>query len=176
MTSQTKQIGLNVFRRQQGLTLIEALVTLFVLSVGLIGLAALHLTSLQSAHSSYFRSLASTMSLDFEERLWIAAANGLDVPGACLDNIDDVALELQADWVEEPGLPGLQVSVEETFVRAFTRPQPGAPGSWTDRWQEMTLTIAWTEGRFSSDAQANERFDYVLRVPCVSEYILPTSP
>lgn len=116
------------------------------------------------------------MSLDFEERLWIAAANGLDVPGACLDNIDDVALELQADWVEEPGLPGLQVSVEETFVRAFTRPQPGAPGSWTDRWQEMTLTIAWTEGRFSSDAQANERFDYVLRVPCVSEYILPTSP
>ena len=175
-TKEMKQAVTTICRRQSGVTLIEALVTLFVLSVGLVGLAALHLTSLQSAHSSYFRSIASAISLDFEERLWIAAANELKAPGQCLVGVADLAEDLQEDWVKAPGLPGLEIAVKAPVVRAFTRPQPGAAGIWTDRWQEMTMTIEWTEGRFRSDTQANERFDYLLRIPCVSEYNLPPPP
>ena len=161
-------------RLEHGVTLIEALVTMFVLSVGLVGIGALHLNSMKSAHSSYYRSLASAIALDFEERLWIAASNELSTPGQCLTpgEIDDELEALTIEWTAEPGLPGLDVAVPVVpALIQFTRLQPGASGTWTDRWQEMTVTIEWTEGRFTSDPGGNERFDYVLRVPCVSQYI-----
>ena len=179
MSYDVKQVQNDVTRLQRGVTLIEALVTLFVLSVGLVGIAALHLNSMQNAHSSYYRSLASVIALDFEERLWITAANELSTPGQCLlpDEIDDERVALTNEWTAEPGLPGLAVAVPlpPTLIEFTTRPQPGASGTWTDRWQEMTVTIEWTEGRFTSDPGGIEgtieRFDYVLRIPCVSQYI-----
>ena len=158
---------------QGGLTLIEALVTLFVLSVGLVGLATMHLTSLQSAHSSYYRSMASAIALNFEERLWLAASEELLAPGQCLEALPERATVLRNDWVNASSLPGIRVSIDGPSLITFSRPQPGATGTWTDRWQEMTLTIEWAETRFRSEPNQPERFDYMLRVPCVSEYVRP---
>ena len=57
--------------KQRGLTLVEVLVTVLVLSIGLIGIGLLQIQAIQFANSSYHTSIASTASLDFEERLWI---------------------------------------------------------------------------------------------------------
>ena len=60
---------------QSGLTIIEVLISLAVLSIGLAGLAAMQLASLQYVHSAHYRSMASTIALDFEERLWVAISD-----------------------------------------------------------------------------------------------------
>ncbi len=52
-----------------GFTLIEVLVSVFVLAFGLLGIAALHNTSLQSNHSAYLRSQAAMLGYDVIDRM-----------------------------------------------------------------------------------------------------------
>lgn len=54
---------------QRGLGLIEVLVTLFILSVGVMGVAALQSTGLQAGHASTTRSMAVLYSMEIVERM-----------------------------------------------------------------------------------------------------------
>lgn len=63
-------------QKQKGLSLIEVLIALLVLSIGLLGLAALYLTSLKLSHDSQFRSLASIKAEDLSEHIRVAGAPG----------------------------------------------------------------------------------------------------
>lgn len=56
-------------RQQQGATLIEVLIAVVVLSIGLLGLAGLQVTSVQSNHSAYQRSQASLLASDLADRM-----------------------------------------------------------------------------------------------------------
>jgi len=55
--------------RQTGFTLTEILVALVVLSVGLLGLAALQITGLRNNQSAYYRSIATTLAYDMADRI-----------------------------------------------------------------------------------------------------------
>lgn len=55
--------------RQHGFTLIEVLISILVLSVGLIGMAGLQNTSLKSSYSAYYRSQASWLAYDMADRM-----------------------------------------------------------------------------------------------------------
>lgn len=55
--------------RARGFTLVEALVALVVLSIGLLGVAALQLTSLRSNHGSAMRSQATFLAYDIIDRM-----------------------------------------------------------------------------------------------------------
>lgn len=79
---------------QRGFSLIEALIALVVLSIGLIGVAAMQLKALQSANAGYQRSLASVAAVDAQERLWAQLA--LLEPSQTCENIDTA--EIQAFW------------------------------------------------------------------------------
>lgn len=76
--------------RQRGFSLIEALIALVVLSIGLIGVAAMQLKALQSANAGYQRSVASVAAVDAQERLWAEWAK------ETVNNCDDINVE--ADW------------------------------------------------------------------------------
>jgi type IV pilus assembly protein PilV len=74
MMSRLQNIGaLRSVRRRPiaapGFTLVEAMVALVVLSVGMIGVAALHGQSLSAARSAYFRSIAVTLTADMADRI-----------------------------------------------------------------------------------------------------------
>ncbi len=58
----------NMFR-QLGFNLIEVLIALVVLSIGLLGLAALQMTSLQQNQSAYMRSQATLLAYDIADRM-----------------------------------------------------------------------------------------------------------
>lgn len=62
-------------RRQSGFSLIEALIALLVLSLGLVGVAAMQLKALQSATAGYQRSVATLAAVDAQERLWAELAS-----------------------------------------------------------------------------------------------------
>ena len=77
----------NIAFQHRGFSLIEVLVALLVLSIGLLGLAALQTTSLQYNTGSYFRTQATFLAYDIIDRMRanIAAVvdndnNGYDQP------------------------------------------------------------------------------------------------
>jgi type IV pilus assembly protein PilV len=57
------------FRQARGFTMTEMMVALLVLSVGLLGIAALQLTSLRSTHTSAMRSQATLLAYDITDRM-----------------------------------------------------------------------------------------------------------
>lgn len=56
-------------RAQRGFTLIEVLVTLVLISVGLLGIAALQLTTMRGNQESYVRSQANVLASDILDRI-----------------------------------------------------------------------------------------------------------
>lgn len=54
---------------QRGTTLVETLVALLVLSIGLLGVAALQVNALQTNHSANVRSQASVLAYDIADRM-----------------------------------------------------------------------------------------------------------
>lgn len=79
---------------QRGFSLVEALIALLVLSLGLVGVAAMQLKALQSASLGYQRSVASVAAADAQERLWATLE-----PGQGCDAIDVGAV--QTDWRDQ---------------------------------------------------------------------------
>jgi type IV pilus assembly protein PilV len=55
--------------QQRGVTLVEILVTVVIISVGLLGVAALHLTSLRAGQGSHTRSQATALANDIIDRM-----------------------------------------------------------------------------------------------------------
>ena len=60
---------MNKFRNQFGFSLIETLVARFVLAIGILGLSALHATSMRGGSSSQHRSQAVLIAYDVMDRL-----------------------------------------------------------------------------------------------------------
>lgn len=56
-------------RRQRGVTLVEILVTVVIISVGLLGVAALHTLSLKHGQDAHVRSQATAMATDIIDRM-----------------------------------------------------------------------------------------------------------
>ena len=58
-----------VIRRDAGFTLIEILIALLVLSIGMLGRAALQAATVQFNHSAYLRSQATSLAYDIVDRM-----------------------------------------------------------------------------------------------------------
>lgn len=85
---------------QRGFSLIEALIALVVLSIGLIGVAAMQLKALQSATAAYQRSVVTLAAVDAQERLWAELAQLADGDD-CSVITSQQALEPDGKSVEE---------------------------------------------------------------------------
>ncbi|MEQ5803218.1 type IV pilus modification protein PilV [Halomonas sp. H10-9-1] len=134
---------------EQGFTLIEALIALLVLSIGLLGVAAMQLKSLQGAHAAYQRSIATLAAQDAQERLWAQMALDSDCPIWGSDS-ETSSLANDTDWEQEWAkyLPGFA----------------DASGVEENSNCEFTITISWNETRFSGEGD-NPEFTYRIRLP-----------
>ena len=153
--------GYTVRSVQRGLTLLEVLIALLVLSIGMVGMAALHVNSLQNTHSAYYRSLATTIALDFEEQLWLALANDSSICAGNGNEILELGTPFAAGWdrvavddVPLMRLPGMEVDLEVDV---------DASGEFAT----IQMDVSWAESRLGQvAAQDRESFRYVVRIPC----------
>lgn len=67
--------GNSFLNRHHGFSMIEVLVTLLVLSIGLLGLAAMQTKSIKNTHSAYLRSQATYLAYDMLDRMRANMAN-----------------------------------------------------------------------------------------------------
>ena len=119
-------------KTQRGTTLVETLVALVVLSVGLLGIAALQMTSLRNNRGAHLRSQAQVLAYDIADRMRanrnVALANayvvalGVTPAGGTLN-----ALDLQ-EW-------------KATLARAL----PSGDGEITRVGNLFRIRIRWTD-------------------------------
>lgn len=91
--------------KQQGVTLVEVLVTIVILSVALLGLAALQAQSLKTIHASESRVLASLLTRSYAEALSANHRNEnytfQGKAGECQATSSMKSKDIKAQWVNE---------------------------------------------------------------------------
>ena len=126
--------------QQRGMTLIEVLVTLVLISVGLLGIAALQLTSLRSNQEAYVRSQASALAGDILDRMrsnQAGALNGDYVTGATAVAAEDLTAWRAAILAALPGAPTGTIALNGRVV---------------------TVTITWGERGDFANKQLADNF------------------
>lgn len=105
------RIGLSTARlpRQKGTTLMEVLVSLLVLSFGLLGMAGVQGVSLRGNQAAYYRTMATTLSGDIVERM---RANIAAVDGGSYDDVVGVAT---ASCFTAAGCTGAQMAAQDVL-------------------------------------------------------------
>ena len=127
---------------QQGMTLIEVLVALLILTVGLLGAAAVQLNALKYTDSSRMTSQASFIAYDMMDR--IRANSG-------------------ADYTITPPTSGnLSVARDQDLYDFTTKISnfggPTATGSIALNQRVYTITITWSDARAANTANAQRSF------------------
>lgn len=126
--------------RQRGVTMIEVLVTVIVLSIGLLGLAAMHGVSLKNNHSAYMRSQASLLAYDIIDTMRADRERALS--GAF-----NVA-EADTPASDSPSAP---------WVQRIEAVLPSGLGMVDVNERMVTVTLAWDDTRGAGDQQ---RFEF----------------
>lgn len=127
----------------KGFSLLEVLVTILVLSLGLLGMAALVTTGMRSNNVAQFRSIATQQTLDIADRMranlagvragdYDALATGIPASNDCIAaecTAAQMAVFDHAQWntANANFLPGGQGTVAGNLVNGFT------------------ITLMWTE-------------------------------
>jgi type IV pilus assembly protein PilV len=135
----------------RGLTLIEVLIALVILSIGLLGLAGLQTVSLQFNTSAYYRSQATALSYSLADRM---RANR---QGA-LANLYNGAFEDPPPACDPAGLTGGAPAQDVAAWRnAIACQLPFGTGAITRNAAEFTITVQWDDTRGEA---APEQFQF----------------
>lgn len=157
--------------RQTGASLVEVLVSLLILTIGLLSMAALHASAVRYSKLAEFKTNATQLGEDLADRMranvvgvragnyvyqedWSADREPQELPGLvnCVPSCDEVAAATAVanrdlvDWFNQaiPMLPG---------VGLFTRQVGGANSSVMDVW------VAWQEPAVNEDDADNALYD-----------------
>jgi type IV pilus assembly protein PilV len=135
-------------RQVAGFTLVEAMVALLVLSIGLLGIAALYVETLRSNRTALFRTQAVTLASDLADRIRASGIRSdriplLPAPGgyACGDPCDPATAAAgvpQADltqWTTEVGALLPEGFGAVTYVDDGVATTPNV----------YTIVVGWTE-------------------------------
>ena len=121
--------------RAGGFTLVEVLVTMVILSVGLLGVAALHTASLRNNLDSALRSQASALASDIADRM--RGNRSVALTGAY-----DIAIGSTRTVVAGSPLADKDLNAWKTEL---ARALPGGDGSIVRTGDVFTITVQWGE-------------------------------
>lgn len=144
-------------QRQAGFSLIEVLITLVIMSVGMLGIAGLYVQGMKAGRTSMFRHHAVTLAGDVADRIRAnpsaeiayTAAVGADnncVLGAIDCNPAEMAANDILIWKDQADdtLPGGDVTIVLTPAAGFIPPTYEITVSWSEPGQVPTPTYVIT--------------------------------
>ena len=129
--------------KQTGFTLLEILISIFILAIGLLGLAALQTTSLKNNHSAQYRTTATVSAYDI---------------------IDRMRLNPDADYTIALLAPGLGATLKDRDIIAWktslASELPIGDGSIALNGDIVTITVQWDDSR---GTQGNIAQSFIVR-------------
>jgi type IV pilus assembly protein PilV len=147
--------------RNAGFSLVEVLISALVLSIGLLGLAGLHVTGMRSNHSAFYRSQATVLSYEIIDRMRAnagqARANAYDVESiaAFTGSGDTTAQTDLADWKRNLSvLPSFDGSID-----CATTGDCLVVVQWDDSRAEREVTETGSESDSDSSTAASGEGD-----------------
>ena len=153
---------LAITTRSAGFSIVEALVALVVLSVGMLGIAALYVESLRAGRSAVYHTQAVNLAADMADRIranrsagaavWRLPANGTPAVQGCVNagvncNPGQLAQDDQARWLQaiQTQLPGDGAATPDGTIEVDEVAVPN----------QYTITVTWSE-------PGNEQLSYTL--------------
>lgn len=120
--------------RGKGFSLIEVLITVVILAIGLLGVAAVQVVSLQQTNNSYLQTKANIHAQDIAERLRANGGNAL--PAAESDSIEDaVKSSLGPDAIVQITRAGSKA----TITISWSERAPGAQESGGSQTRTLAM-------------------------------------
>lgn len=159
-----------------GFTLIEVLVTVFVLALGLIGFLQMDIYSSQRARGTFFSSTAGLITTEFSERIY---ANRQGLLAGYYDEVDQTlwnstprncvtdrcSPEELADYDQWIWLQGVKAQLpwdgDDDSNRAIIAGGGGASGN-------LTLTVKWLEVGAPDNDRASFSMEFDVLLPGVT--------
>jgi type IV pilus assembly protein PilV len=145
---------------QRGVSLLEILVTLIVLSIGLLGLAALQIKSERVAHNAALRYLAVVNAYDMVDRM---RANRSGVNAGAYNNISGIGSD---PGCISTGCTASQMATTDKYQwntnLASQLPSGAGTVSGTGANSIFTITVTWNE--IGPGASVATQKSFVLKV------------
>lgn len=129
------------FQSQRGATLIEVMITVLVLSVGLLGLGATQMMSLKNGNNANRSYLASVAAYDIAERMRANpdTARSGSYNGAVTEPLAEVSCEQRCNTAQLAQMDLYQWSL------LLDESLPGGEGQVAVAGNTATVTITWNE-------------------------------
>jgi type IV pilus assembly protein PilV len=127
--------------RQRGVSLVEVLVAVVVLSIGLLGLAGLQASGMRVGQSSIHRGQAAQLAYDMVDRLRVNIPNAASYNIALADappTTDTIPARDLRDW------------------RRRLLSLPGGTGSVAVAGKEVTIVVQWDDTRGGNVLRGND--------------------
>jgi type IV pilus assembly protein PilV len=130
--------------RQRGVSLLEVLVAMLVLSLGLLGLANLQGVGMKSSHGAALVSQASLLAYDMADRI----RSNPDATAAYVGFVSDCPVILPTAPLATADLAEWSCAIENLLPGGVGR-IAGAPNGGSTRY---TITIEWLDAQLDEDA------------------------
>lgn len=150
MTTRVTPLGTR-HAHQRGISLIEALIAMVVLSLGLLGLAGLQISSLKFNQTASLRSKAVALAYDMQERVRASAQDFTAIPFAAYANTQ--ITNWQGDVAAQ--LPG--------GVGAICRISDPANPAACDGGAFYVVSVTWNEANEARAARQAQTIQIVAR-------------
>jgi len=130
---------------QSGFTLLEVLVSLVILSIGLLGLAGIQAISLKDNHTAYNRSQATQLSYDITDRM---RSNKVVIDNYLTSFMTSATAVTQASC-SVAGCTAAQMAQNDLFEwnRALIDVLPSGRNTISKSGDTYTITLSWDEDR-----------------------------
>ncbi|WP_428624784.1 type IV pilus modification protein PilV [Sedimenticola sp.] len=135
-------------RFQRGFSMLEVLISVVVLSIGLLGIAGLQLQSLKGADSANYRSLATILTYDIVDKMH--ANRSLALGGS-------YSIAMAASAPSTPtSIQDIDIANWKTDLETYL---PSGDGSVAVSNGVATVTVQWDDSRGEGKASPPETFE-----------------
>lgn len=131
--------------RETGFSMIEILVTIVILSIGLLGLAGLQMTGLQNNQSAFYRTIAMQQAYDMADRI---RANAAGEQAGDYDSISGTGTN--PNCISTPaGCTATQVAQTDAYQWNTDNGNllPAGTGTVSRSGDLFTVTVMWDDER-----------------------------
>jgi type IV pilus assembly protein PilV len=166
------------FQRLAGFTLIEVLVTVFVLALGLIGFLQMDIYSSQKARGTFFSSTAGLVTTEFSERIY---ANRMGLIDGYYDSLNTALWDADSseirNCIDQACNPQQLAEYDQwLWLQAINRQLPWGDAPVSERASlsgdgsrgELTLTVRWLEVGAPDDDVASFSIEVNVLLPGVA--------